>query len=203
MAVVGVLLLNPLRKRRRLPPLPPTSALGPAQSCTEQKLKGHSSRVCKPREGEELAPGYKAHQGRRKGQTPEPSLGTPCASHPREGFLGAVMPDRSRPAAGGPAEPGDPGKPSAGAGSRSQSPRGLPDGAEVAAGAASWARVELVPGKPGSARGAVNPEVRLHLHPLLSVLGKLQAPPPPALLPHRRAAPPRTRAGGEASEGCA
>lgn len=55
----------------------------------------------------------------------------------------------------------------------------FPAGVEVAARAASWAHVMLVPGKPGGTRllgigGAVNPEVRLHLHPLLSVLGELQ-----------------------------
>lgn len=55
----------------------------------------------------------------------------------------------------------------------------------MAAGAASWAHVVPVPGKPGSTGGAVNPEVRLHLHPPLSMLGKLQAQPSPTLLLHR------------------
>lgn len=77
------------------------------------------------------------------------------------------------------AGPGDPGKPPAGAGSGSS-----PVGVEGAAGATSWARVPLAPGQLGGPPpplgigGAVNPEVRLHLHPLLSLLGKLQTQRP-------------------------
>ena len=48
----------------------------------------------------------------------------------------------------------------------------------------------------------MNPEVRLHLHPLLSVLGKLQAQPPPSLLLQTQGnLILRKWAGGEASEG--
>lgn len=85
-----------------------------------------------------------------------------------------MVPDWGRLVAGGhTAGPGDPRKPPAGVGSMSS-----PAGVEIAAGAASWARVMLVLGKLGGARlqgirDAVNLEVRLHLHSLLSVLRKL------------------------------
>ena len=99
-----------------------------------------------------------------------------------------MEPDRSYLIAGRhTAGPGDPGKPPAGAGSASS-----PAGAEVVTGIASWAPVMLGPGKLGGTRllgfrGAVNPEVWLHLHPLLSLLGKLQTQLPP--LPPKRGQP--------------
>lgn len=85
--------------------------------------------------------------------------------------------------------------------------RGSPAEAEVAAGTASRALVTLVPGKWGGARplgpeGVVNPEVRWHLHPPLSVLGKLQTQlPPPLLLQREDSLTIRKWAGGKGLEG--
>lgn len=71
MAVVGILLLNPLRKRRHLPHLHPTSALGSAHSLAQSRAsKGLGTAAgSKPREGEELAPGYTERiKGKEKGR---------------------------------------------------------------------------------------------------------------------------------------
>lgn len=139
---------------------------------------------------------HREHQRKIKGQVLDLSLGTwvppipGIASWGDSAAGGAMVPDRSGLVAvggGHTAGPGDPGKSPAGTGSASS-----PAGVEVVTGAASWAHVLLGLGKLGGTRllgfgGAVDPEARPHLHPLPSLLGKLQTQLPS--LPPKRGQP--------------
>lgn len=205
MAIVGILLLRMKGKMASSSP-PPTSALGLAHSLAQVEAQSDWAQQ------QDLSPERQCNwpqvtqsaSKEKKRADPGAQPGYPMCLPPQRGLPGAIVPDRSRPAAGGTAGPGDSGKPAAGAGSRSQSPWGLSCWTWGGSRSSQLGPCGAGAREDGQRRGCCEPRGEAAPPPTALNVGEAadttaSCPPPPK----RGQLTLRTRAGGEGSEGCA